>query len=194
MAQLVARDVWDVDAAGSNPVTPTKNREARKCFPVFERCGQTVKICSAVRRVQAHWRNPFTPVRSDPRLAAGACRIPVTPTKNREARKCFPVFERCGQTVKICSAVRRVQAHWRNPFTPVRSDPRLAAGACRIPVTPTKIGFESNLKAFSLCKIAWSKVAHQSYRISTEKNSVPRLRVAERMMIGIVQAIGLPTV
>ena len=24
MAQLVARDVWDVDAAGSNPVTPTK--------------------------------------------------------------------------------------------------------------------------------------------------------------------------
>ena len=25
MAQLVARDIWDVDAAGSNPVTPTKN-------------------------------------------------------------------------------------------------------------------------------------------------------------------------
>ena len=25
VAQLVARDVWDVDAAGSNPVTPTKN-------------------------------------------------------------------------------------------------------------------------------------------------------------------------
>ena len=25
MAQLVARDVWDVDAAGSNPVTPTKD-------------------------------------------------------------------------------------------------------------------------------------------------------------------------
>ena len=24
VAQLVARDVWDVDAAGSNPVTPTK--------------------------------------------------------------------------------------------------------------------------------------------------------------------------
>ena len=23
VAQLVARDVWDVDAAGSNPVTPT---------------------------------------------------------------------------------------------------------------------------------------------------------------------------
>ena len=23
MAQLVARDIWDVDAAGSNPVTPT---------------------------------------------------------------------------------------------------------------------------------------------------------------------------
>ena len=26
VAQLVARDVWDVDAAGSNPVTPTKNQ------------------------------------------------------------------------------------------------------------------------------------------------------------------------
>ena len=25
VAQLVARDVWDVDAAGSNPVTPTKS-------------------------------------------------------------------------------------------------------------------------------------------------------------------------
>jgi hypothetical protein len=25
VAQLVARDIWDVDAAGSNPVTPTKN-------------------------------------------------------------------------------------------------------------------------------------------------------------------------
>ena len=24
VAQLVARDIWDVDAAGSNPVTPTK--------------------------------------------------------------------------------------------------------------------------------------------------------------------------
>ena len=26
VAQLVARDIWDVDAAGSNPVTPTKNQ------------------------------------------------------------------------------------------------------------------------------------------------------------------------
>lgn len=26
VAQLVARDVWDVDAAGSNPVTPMKNQ------------------------------------------------------------------------------------------------------------------------------------------------------------------------
>ncbi len=25
VAQLVARDIWDVEAAGSNPVTPTKN-------------------------------------------------------------------------------------------------------------------------------------------------------------------------
>ena len=24
MAQLVARDIWDVEAAGSSPVTPTK--------------------------------------------------------------------------------------------------------------------------------------------------------------------------
>lgn len=24
MAQLVARDIWDVEAAGSNPVTPTR--------------------------------------------------------------------------------------------------------------------------------------------------------------------------
>ena len=33
MAQLVARDIWDVDAAGSNPVTPTKNTLKR---PVSE--------------------------------------------------------------------------------------------------------------------------------------------------------------
>ena len=26
VAQLVARDVWDVDAVGSNPATPTKKR------------------------------------------------------------------------------------------------------------------------------------------------------------------------
>ncbi len=29
VAQLVARDVWDVDAAGSNPVTPTKNADTK---------------------------------------------------------------------------------------------------------------------------------------------------------------------
>ena len=29
VAQLVARDVWDVDAAGSNPVTPTKKARER---------------------------------------------------------------------------------------------------------------------------------------------------------------------
>ena len=32
MAQLVARDVWDVDAAGSNPVTPTKNQPKMRLF------------------------------------------------------------------------------------------------------------------------------------------------------------------
>ena len=31
VAQLVARDVWDVDAAGSNPVTPT-NSGIHKAF------------------------------------------------------------------------------------------------------------------------------------------------------------------
>lgn len=30
VAQLVARDVWDVDAAGSNPVTPTKRPQQTK--------------------------------------------------------------------------------------------------------------------------------------------------------------------
>ena len=28
VAQLVARDIWDVEAAGSNPVTPTKTDES----------------------------------------------------------------------------------------------------------------------------------------------------------------------
>ena len=32
VAQLVARDVWDVDAAGSNPVTPTKNQPKMRLF------------------------------------------------------------------------------------------------------------------------------------------------------------------
>ena len=32
VAQLVARDVWDVDAAGSNPVTPTKNQPKTSLF------------------------------------------------------------------------------------------------------------------------------------------------------------------
>ena len=32
MAQLVARDIWDVDAAGSNPVTPTKNQPKMRFF------------------------------------------------------------------------------------------------------------------------------------------------------------------
>ena len=33
VAQLVARDVWDVDAAGSNPVTPTKNQKGERLSP-----------------------------------------------------------------------------------------------------------------------------------------------------------------
>ena len=36
MAQLVARDVWDVDAAGSNPVTPT-NTGIHKAFEYQKR-------------------------------------------------------------------------------------------------------------------------------------------------------------
>ena len=32
VAQLVARDVWDVDAAGSNPVTPMKNQPKMRFF------------------------------------------------------------------------------------------------------------------------------------------------------------------
>ena len=36
MAQLVARDVWDVDAAGSNPVTPT-NSGIHKAFEYQKR-------------------------------------------------------------------------------------------------------------------------------------------------------------
>ena len=32
MAQLVAREVWDFDAAGSNPVTPTKNQPKMRFF------------------------------------------------------------------------------------------------------------------------------------------------------------------
>ena len=38
VAQLVARDVWDVDAAGSNPVTPTKigfGKQFPKPFSLF---------------------------------------------------------------------------------------------------------------------------------------------------------------
>ena len=40
VAQLVARDVWDVDAAGSNPVTPTNFAdssayESRKSIPTL---------------------------------------------------------------------------------------------------------------------------------------------------------------
>ena len=35
VAQLVARDVWDVDAAGSNPVTPTNNPLKRLGFRGF---------------------------------------------------------------------------------------------------------------------------------------------------------------
>ena len=40
MAQLVARDVWDVDAAGSNPVTPssTPHRDfSIECYKVAKK-------------------------------------------------------------------------------------------------------------------------------------------------------------
>ena len=32
MAQLVAREVWDFDAVGSNPATPTKNQPKMRIF------------------------------------------------------------------------------------------------------------------------------------------------------------------
>ena len=32
MAQLVAREVWDFDAVGSNPATPTKNHPKMRLF------------------------------------------------------------------------------------------------------------------------------------------------------------------
>ena len=35
VAQLVARDVWDVDAAGSNPVTPTKKALGHQSQSLF---------------------------------------------------------------------------------------------------------------------------------------------------------------
>ena len=38
VAQLVARDVWDVDAAGSNPVTPTKNQPKTSLFRLVFGC------------------------------------------------------------------------------------------------------------------------------------------------------------
>ena len=34
VAQLVAREVWDFDAAGSSPVTPTKTTGMHFCIPV----------------------------------------------------------------------------------------------------------------------------------------------------------------
>ena len=50
MAQLVARDVWDVDAAGSNPVTPT-NIGIHKAFE-YQKRGFDRKI-KAVRDILA---------------------------------------------------------------------------------------------------------------------------------------------
>ena len=51
VAQLVARDVWDVDAAGSNPVTPT-NSGIHKAFgyqkiavlTAVEAAGETLRL------------------------------------------------------------------------------------------------------------------------------------------------------
>ena len=42
MAQLVARDIWDVDAAGSNPVTPTK-------FPLRPLTSEDFSLFNAVQ-------------------------------------------------------------------------------------------------------------------------------------------------
>ena len=36
VAQLVARDIWDVEAAGSNPVTPTSGRLPHPIRPHFD--------------------------------------------------------------------------------------------------------------------------------------------------------------
>ena len=35
VAQLVARDIWDVEAAGSNPVTPTKKAQESMFLSLF---------------------------------------------------------------------------------------------------------------------------------------------------------------
>ena len=50
MAQLVARDVWDVDAAGSNPVTPT-NPPLKKISEegFFVMSGKSIGINTLVR-------------------------------------------------------------------------------------------------------------------------------------------------
>ena len=42
VAQLVARDIWDVDAAGSNPVTPTK-------FPLRPLASEDFSLFNAVQ-------------------------------------------------------------------------------------------------------------------------------------------------
>lgn len=45
VAQLVARDIWDVDAAGSNPVTPT----IQSVLTVTERLlKNTLFLCSSL--------------------------------------------------------------------------------------------------------------------------------------------------
>ena len=54
MAQLVARDVWDVDAAGSNPVTPTKIAD----LTVF--CGQ-IGINLIILSPEAVYRSTVMP-------------------------------------------------------------------------------------------------------------------------------------
>ena len=80
VAQLVARDVWDVDAAGSNPVTPTKNPYGAQCPIGIFRLNATVKnllnrlrfdrVCDEIAlsnnrtTPQTQVLNPVTPTKS----------------------------------------------------------------------------------------------------------------------------------
>ena len=71
VAQLVARDVWDVDAAGSNPVTPTKNQICRwfgslifqYIYSLESIMYQPKELTSITdTRLVGYWNNEKTPV------------------------------------------------------------------------------------------------------------------------------------